>query len=94
MKFIKNLKKIGKNAYNGLKIHLNKLNEVQKLKSDLNEYQFIKNVNEVIKKNKEKILKNSKNKFLKLIYERINLIVQDKLKYNNDFYKKIKLIFQ
>ena len=53
---------------------------------------FIKNVEEDLKF-KENILNNCKNKFVKLIYERVNLIEQDKLKYDNNFYKKNNVKF-
>ena len=88
-------RKIGKHAYNEYNIYLKKLNEVEKLKCELKEYEnndFIKNVEEDLKF-KENILNNCKNKFVKLIYERVNLIEQDKLKYNNNFYKKNNVKF-
>ncbi len=88
-------RKIGKHAFNEYNIYLKKLNEVEKLKCELKEYEnndFIKNVEEDLKF-KENILNNCKNKFVKLIYERVNLIEQDKLKYNNNFYKKNNIKF-
>lgn len=88
-------RKIGKHAFNEYNIYLKKLNEVKKLKCELKEYEnndFIKNVEEDLKF-KENILNNCKNKFVKLIYERVNLIEQDKLKYNNNFYKKNNIKF-
>ena len=88
-------RKIGKHAYNEYNIYLKKLNEVEKLKCELKEYEnndFIKNVEEDLKF-KENILNNCKNKFVKLIYERVNLIEQDKLKYDNNFYKKNNVKF-
>ena len=88
-------RKIGKHAFNEYNIYLKKLNEVGKLKCELKEYEnndFIKNVEEDLKF-KENILNNCKNKFVKLIYERVNLIEQDKLKYNNNFYKKNNIKF-
>ena len=88
-------RKIGKHAFNEYNIYLKKLNEVEKLKCELKEYEnndFIKNVEEDLKF-KENILNNCKNKFVKLIYERVNLIEQDKLKYNNNFYKKNNVKF-
>ena len=88
-------RKIGKHAYNKYNIYLKKLNEVEKLKCELKENEnndFIKNVEEDLKF-KENILNNCKNKFVKLIYERVNLIEQDKLKYDNNFYKKNNVKF-
>ena len=88
-------RKIGKHAFNEYNIYLKKLNEVEKLKCELKEYEnndFIKNVEEDLKF-KENILNNCKNKFVKLIYERVNLIEQDKLKYDNNFYKKNNVKF-
>ena len=88
-------RKIGKHAYNEYNIYLKKLNEVEKLKCELKENEnndFIKNVEEDLKF-KENILNNCKNKFVKLIYERVNLIEQDKLKYDNNFYKKNNVKF-
>ena len=87
--------KIGKSSFNDLNIYSKKSKEVEKLKRELKEYEnndFIKHVEEDLKI-KENILNNCKNKFVKLIYERVNLIEQDKLKYNNNFYKKNKIKF-